>query len=96
MAKVSGWKSAVSVIVACGIIGGLTARAVVVGSYHGAQDQVIEQTTKAVNDLKTEGCLPARNNEKTLIRMEGKIDAAATEQKASETRILKAIENGSP
>lgn len=51
-----------------------------------------EDTAEKVVELKTEGCLPARNNEKTLIRFEGKIDAIQTEQKASEERILKAIE----
>lgn len=58
-----------------------------------------EDTVKAVKELKVEGCLPSRANEKDLIRFEGKVDAVIKEQKASkiekkesEARIIKAIQ----
>lgn len=52
-----------------------------------------EDTAKAVTELKAEGCLPARDNEKAIIRVEGKVDTLQIQQKASEERILKAIED---
>ncbi len=55
-----------------------------------------EDATKEIGELKIEGCLPARDNEKSLIRFEGKIDIISAEQKASEKRILEAIEHLTP
>ncbi len=62
-----------------------------VTSQHETKD-----TAKDIGELKVEGCLPARDNEKAIIRVEGKIDILSTEQKASEKRILEAIRHESP
>ena len=55
-----------------------------------------EDATEAIEELKVEGCLPARDNEKAIIRVETKVDTLIVEQKASEVRILEAIRHESP
>ncbi len=50
-----------------------------------------KDTSKAVSELKTEGCLPARDNEKAIIRVESKVDAFVVEQRAAKKEILEAI-----
>lgn len=95
MAKVNGWKSALSVIVACGIIATLTARAVVVGTFHGEQSQLIESTTKAVEGLKEEGCDPVRqlSTDVAVIREQiTHMQEDVTEQKADIKAIREAVE----
>ncbi len=50
-----------------------------------------KDTSKAVSELKAEGCLPARDNEKAIIRVESKVDAFVVEQRAAKKEILDAI-----
>ncbi len=59
-----------------------------------------KDTVKAVSDLKTEGCLPARVNEKAIIRFESKVDSLESkvdtyriEQRADTKEILEAIKD---
>lgn len=50
-----------------------------------------KDTSKAVSELKVEGCLPAREGEKAIIRIETKFDAFVVEQRAAKREILEAI-----
>lgn len=83
-------------IAICGLI--LTAGAIlgaVVWDAAGTTHETSDSADK-LDTLKTEGCLPARENEKALIRIESKFDAFIIEQRASNKTIVEAIKAGSP
>ena len=44
-----------------------------------------------VGELKEEGCLPARDNGNSIIRIEGKLQAIQTQQKAGFKEILERL-----